>query len=234
MNCSNVTDAALQSIASAFKDNLRVLHIGYCGSVTDRGLAALVNYCRAIQDLNLYGCTGLSRHALSYLRLCPLLRTVDISRIHALDDSSIAEWILPTAKLQQQQQVMLSLGAAPGSPSAPHPDLNPNLPQIFVAQSQNPSAPYQQSASLLLRSISLDSCSRISSLGLKVLLEHCPSLREINAFGMQNLSMLGLQSLLRIAVAIHSPLVRLEVGGCPALNPVQLEMLRKEFPKIAF
>ena len=67
-----------------------------------------------------------------------------------------------------------------------------------------------------------------------VLLEQCPSLTFLNAFGMHNLSLLGLQSLLRIAVATGSPLQRLEIGGCAALNPAQLDAMRKEFSKITF
>jgi len=42
LNCCNVTDASLQQLACAFTSHLRVMHIGYCGAVAGRGLAALV------------------------------------------------------------------------------------------------------------------------------------------------------------------------------------------------
>lgn len=242
LNCSNVTDLGLQHIATAFKSDLEVLHVGYCGSITDRGMASLVNSCRQLHDLNLYGCYGLSRHALSYLRLCPLLETVDISRIHALDDSSIAEWILPTAQLQHQQQVILQLGNAPTSGTASttaaaacsHPDYNANLPQVFAAQSQHPDPLLQQHAVTRLRSVSLDSCSRVTSLGLKVLLEHSPSLTFLNAFGVQNLSTLALHSLLRIVVDQRLPLRQIEIGGHTELNAREVEALRQQFTQIKF
>jgi hypothetical protein len=193
LTLSNIGDASVSVLARAFQGDLQALHIAYCAAVTDRGLAALVNYCRNLTDLNLYGCTGLSRHALSFLRLCPLIKTVDISRISNLDDASLAEWILPTPLLQQQQSVILQmiqqsapqpLGAefhGPGGAGAntalgslnsaaiqeKFPEYNPNLPQIFQAQAQHPNASWQHHATTELRSLSLDSCPRVSSLGLK-------------------------------------------------------------------
>ena len=91
------------------------------------------------------------------------------------------------------------------------------------------SAPLSRSSSRVSL-LSLLLCSSLSS----VLLEHCPSLTHLNAFGVQNLSRLGLESLLRIAVATRSPLRRLEVGGCAALNPREVEALRREFAHISF
>jgi hypothetical protein len=47
-----------------------------------------------------------------------------------------------------------------------------------------------------------DACSRISALGLQVLLgESCPALTFCNAFGVANLTLAGLQALLRASVA---------------------------------
>ncbi len=106
-------------------------------------LAFLCTFVLCFLQLSLYGCTGLTRHALSYLRLCPLLHTVDISRIHSLDDGSVAEWVLPTSLLQQQQsmvqQLLLQTPVPAGHPLPhSHPDLNANLPAIFAAQMQFP------------------------------------------------------------------------------------------------
>jgi hypothetical protein len=252
LNSVPLHDNSLTLLASAFKERLRTLHMGYCGAITDRGLAALVGYCRNLTDLNLYGCTGLSRHALSYLRLCPLLEVADISRIHSLDDGSIAEWVLPTSDLQAQQNMVQQLiqqspsagGGPPGGAgaagagrpaAASHPDLNAALPQIFAAQSQSSDVLGRSSAATRLRSVSLDSCARVSSLGLKVLLEQCPSLTFLNAFGVSNLSLLALQSLCRIAQARRSMLRQLQIGGGGghALHARDVDALRKEFPQIA-
>jgi len=252
LNSVPVSDSSLQLLASSFGSGLRVLHLAYCGSVTDRGLAALVHYARhSLQDLNLYACNGLSRHALGYLRLCPYLTAVDISRIHSLDDSSIAEWLLPTPALQAQQSVMqqmaLQVPLPPGSasaggaarPAAFPPELNPALPQIFLAQAAGSDPLGRTHPGSRLQRVSLDSCARVSSLGLKVVLEQCPSLTFVNAFGVANLSLSALQALLRVAVARRSPLRTLELGGNGAhgqlaLHARDVEQLRREFKHISF
>ena len=273
LNCSNVTDNSIGHIASSMKELLEVFHIGYSGSVTDRGIATLVTYCHHIRDLSLYGCYSLSRHALSYLRLCPRLEVVDLSRIHSLDDSSIAEWILPTSLLKQQQAAVLqyiqqqqhqqahhpSLAHTPAGASAAssshltHPDYNPNLAQIFAAAASAKAAAAAAAAAssassvssihsaflddsnvTYLRKLSLDSCSRLTSLGLKVILEHSPNLVHLNAFGIANLTPLALQSLLQYVFDHRRPLETIEVGGGAPLKPREMEILRATFTNIKF
>jgi hypothetical protein len=65
-----------------------------------------------------------------------------------------------------------------------------------------------------------------------VLLENCPSLTSVNAFGLQNLTLLGLQSVLRGAINKGSPLQKLELGGFMGLTLRELHSLKAEFPKI--
>jgi len=217
--------------------------------------------------LSLYHCTGLSRHALSYLRLCPLLHTVDLSRIHSLDDGSIAEWVLPTPQLQAQQpdaehmrQTMQQHPLQQQRPSAlaaaavpPPLEPNLNLPAIFAAQAQFSAAAgagsghggggshsssgtastlLRQHATTQLRSVSLDSCTRVSALGLQVLLESCPALTFCNAFGVANLTRTGLQALLRAAVQRKDPLRTLQVGGSNELHSSSMDDIRREFRHI--
>lgn len=243
LECCNLSDTSLQQIGMSMKDGLSNLSIGYNGALTDRGLASLVTSCRALRELSLYGCYSFSRHALSYLRLCPLLEKVDLSRIQSLDDSSLAEWILPTNIILQHQQAYQQQQQQHQQhqhhhqhhhhpPSHHHSDYNPNLSQILQATSQDSETQHRESSIRHLRHLSLDSCQRITPLGLKIILEQCLELRHLNAYGLSNLTNLALESLLRIIVDGHRPLEFLEVGGCsnvPVREKSEIEKLTNTF-----
>lgn len=130
----------------------------------------------------------------------------------------------------------LSIDSLLGAPLNPitHPDYNPNLLQIFHLQFQSPSPIYQQYSCTHLQSVSLDTCSRITSLGLQILIDHCPQLESINMFGNANLSLLDLHSLLRLIQQKHSKLTQLDVGGSTTVNQREIDQLRKEFKQITF
>jgi len=92
----------------------------------------------------------------------------------------------------------------------------------------------------------------VSPLSVRLILEQCPSLTELNIYALPNLNGRVLMDLLQVATAgshpsngINShphpssipsriPLSKLDVGGCAHLHPQELEALCKRFPQVQF
>ncbi|XP_013395196.1 F-box/LRR-repeat protein 14 [Lingula anatina] len=81
LNACNISDDGLNRLVATHHD-LKMLNIGQCSRITDKGLALIADHLKALNSIDLYGCTKITTIGLEKIMQLPRLSTLNLGLWH--------------------------------------------------------------------------------------------------------------------------------------------------------
>lgn len=196
-NCSNVGEVSLLALAK-FCPALQVLKLANNKLVTGTGLAALLRNCPDLHELVLSGCSA----TLPDLRGLPLKNLTSLvlgNFPHGAD--------LRLGRVLSHTPALRTLGLH---------DVQSLTDEDLLALEED----FSQ-----LSSLRIESCPRVTALGLQALLQRCPALHELSALHC-NVTQAVVGCLVRTCVKLET----LSLAWCPGVTDAALALLLAQDP----
>ncbi|XP_015591362.1 F-box/LRR-repeat protein 7 [Cephus cinctus] len=214
-------------LASLPFSSLTTLVLRHSRRVTDDSVAAILNNCSHLKELDLTGCSEVTR---AYCRIATLqLQSLDLSDCHSVDDSGL---ILTLSRMPHLACLYLRRCARITDTSLVAIALYcTTLRQLSVSDCVRVTDyGVRELAAHLgpsLRYLSVGKCDRVSDAGLLVVARHCYKLRYLNARGCEAVS-----DSATLALARGCPRMRaLDLGKCD-VGDATLEALSTGCPNL--
>eukprot|EP00823_Brevimastigomonas_motovehiculus_P003076 TRINITY_DN183_c2_g3_i1.p1 TRINITY_DN183_c2_g3~~TRINITY_DN183_c2_g3_i1.p1 ORF type:complete len:551 (-),score=193.56 TRINITY_DN183_c2_g3_i1:92-1744(-) len=168
---NTISEAALMQTAKHLNQRLLELHLSYCSSISERGIAAVVAQCPQLRVLNLYG-VGISCAVFQYIgKCCPFLTRLDLGLNTQLTDLGVYAYLSSAslsfnsavAKLVAAESSSLSSSSSSSSLSSSVSSSSSSASLSTLSSSSSSSCPMilsnSSSVSLMSCSLSCSSCS---------------------------------------------------------------------------